>query len=164
MIIAFFSLGLGAVWWTEISCVSFAICCSDPFVIISCLHILEAKVCLRNVYLEMNRLCSSFRVWHVQSYTGQIWYHKLYCSFHFSTSVSEHHSLYLSHFTVPVPTCNISVTWELCMFAWRQEYCKKLHGLIDKLDEERYDIEAKVQKTDKEVNWPPRESHQKVPF
>ncbi|KAE8296687.1 Troponin I, fast skeletal muscle Troponin I, fast-twitch isoform [Larimichthys crocea] len=31
------------------------------------------------------------------------------------------------------------------------EYCKKLHGLIDKLDEERYDIEAKVQKTDKEI-------------
>ena len=38
------------------------------------------------------------------------------------------------------------------MFACRQEYCKKLHGLIDKIDEERYDIEAKVQKADKEVN------------
>ncbi|XP_036963564.1 troponin I, fast skeletal muscle-like [Acanthopagrus latus] len=31
------------------------------------------------------------------------------------------------------------------------EYCKKLHGLIDKIDEERYDIEAKVQKADKEI-------------
>ncbi|XP_041795253.1 troponin I, fast skeletal muscle-like [Chelmon rostratus] len=31
------------------------------------------------------------------------------------------------------------------------EYCKKLHALIDKIDEERYDIEAKVQKADKEI-------------
>ncbi|KAM8751180.1 troponin I, fast skeletal muscle-like [Acanthopagrus schlegelii] len=31
------------------------------------------------------------------------------------------------------------------------EYCKKLHSLIDKIDEERYDIEAKVQKADKEI-------------
>ncbi|KAL7402046.1 hypothetical protein ABVT39_008650 [Epinephelus coioides] len=31
------------------------------------------------------------------------------------------------------------------------EYCKKLHALIDKVDEERYDIEAKVQKADKEI-------------
>lgn len=38
------------------------------------------------------------------------------------------------------------------MFARRQEYCKKLHGLIDKIDEDRYDVEAKVQKADKEVN------------
>ncbi|XP_035521538.1 troponin I, fast skeletal muscle-like [Morone saxatilis] len=31
------------------------------------------------------------------------------------------------------------------------EVCKKLHALIDKIDEERYDIEAKVQKADKEI-------------
>ncbi|MEQ2263614.1 Troponin I, fast skeletal muscle, partial [Xenotaenia resolanae] len=31
------------------------------------------------------------------------------------------------------------------------EYCKKLHAAIDKIDEERYDIEAKVQKADKEI-------------
>ncbi|KAG8012383.1 Troponin I [Nibea albiflora] len=31
------------------------------------------------------------------------------------------------------------------------EYCKKLHALIDKIDEERYDIEGKVQKADKEI-------------
>ncbi|GAA6227691.1 troponin I, fast skeletal muscle-like [Lates japonicus] len=31
------------------------------------------------------------------------------------------------------------------------ETCKKLHALIDKIDEERYDAEAKVQKADKEI-------------
>ncbi|MEQ2224243.1 hypothetical protein ILYODFUR_005510 [Ilyodon furcidens] len=31
------------------------------------------------------------------------------------------------------------------------EYCKKLHAAIDQIDEERYDIEAKVQKADKEI-------------
>uniref|UniRef100_A0A8C6NUD0 Troponin I2, fast skeletal type n=1 Tax=Nothobranchius furzeri TaxID=105023 RepID=A0A8C6NUD0_NOTFU len=31
------------------------------------------------------------------------------------------------------------------------EVCKKLHQAIDKVDEERYDIEAKVQKADKEI-------------
>ncbi|XP_074534083.1 troponin I, fast skeletal muscle-like [Halichoeres trimaculatus] len=31
------------------------------------------------------------------------------------------------------------------------ETCKKLHALIDKIDEDRYDIEAKVQKADKEI-------------
>ncbi|XP_068459980.1 troponin I, fast skeletal muscle-like [Clinocottus analis] len=31
------------------------------------------------------------------------------------------------------------------------EYCKKLNSLIDRIDEERYDIEAKVQKADKEI-------------
>ncbi|KAM3608660.1 uncharacterized protein V6R79_002499 [Siganus canaliculatus] len=31
------------------------------------------------------------------------------------------------------------------------EVCKKLHGLIDKIDEDRYDIEAKVQKANKEI-------------
>ncbi|XP_074489560.1 troponin I, fast skeletal muscle-like [Sebastes fasciatus] len=31
------------------------------------------------------------------------------------------------------------------------EYCKKLHSIIDKIDEERYDIESKVQKCDKEI-------------
>lgn len=33
----------------------------------------------------------------------------------------------------------------------QQELCKKLHAAIDKIDDERYDAEAKVQKTDKEV-------------
>lgn len=33
----------------------------------------------------------------------------------------------------------------------QQEVCKKLHAAIDKIDEERYDAEAKVQKADKEV-------------
>ncbi|XP_024137928.1 troponin I, fast skeletal muscle [Oryzias melastigma] len=32
-----------------------------------------------------------------------------------------------------------------------QETCKKLHALIDKIDEERYDLEAKVGKADKEI-------------
>lgn len=32
-----------------------------------------------------------------------------------------------------------------------QDTCKKLHALIDKVDEERYDLEAKVGKADKEV-------------
>lgn len=36
-----------------------------------------------------------------------------------------------------------------CVFA--QETCKKLHALIDKVDEERYDLESKVGKADKEV-------------
>lgn len=45
------------------------------------------------------------------------------------------------------------------MFACRQEYCKKLHSLIDKIDEERYDVEAKVQKADKEVNSDTRKNH-----
>ncbi|KAF3706087.1 Troponin I, fast skeletal muscle Troponin I, fast-twitch isoform [Channa argus] len=31
------------------------------------------------------------------------------------------------------------------------EVCKKLHAAIDKVDEERYDIESKVQKADKEI-------------
>ncbi|XP_005748809.1 troponin I, fast skeletal muscle-like [Pundamilia nyererei] len=31
------------------------------------------------------------------------------------------------------------------------ELCKKLHAAIDKIDDERYDAEAKVQKTDKEI-------------
>ncbi|XP_029951898.1 troponin I, fast skeletal muscle-like [Salarias fasciatus] len=32
------------------------------------------------------------------------------------------------------------------------ETCKKLHALIDKIDEERYDLEAKVGKSDKEID------------
>ncbi|XP_071765082.1 troponin I, fast skeletal muscle-like [Centroberyx gerrardi] len=32
------------------------------------------------------------------------------------------------------------------------ETCKKLHALIDKIDEDRYDIEAKVGKADKEID------------
>lgn len=32
-----------------------------------------------------------------------------------------------------------------------QDLCKKLHQQIDKVDEERYDMEAKVAKADKEV-------------
>uniref|UniRef100_A0A668TK71 Troponin I2, fast skeletal type n=1 Tax=Oreochromis aureus TaxID=47969 RepID=A0A668TK71_OREAU len=32
------------------------------------------------------------------------------------------------------------------------ETCKKLHALIDKIDEERYDLEIKVGKTDKEID------------
>uniref|UniRef100_A0A8C9Y7F3 Troponin I type 2a (skeletal, fast), tandem duplicate 2 n=1 Tax=Sander lucioperca TaxID=283035 RepID=A0A8C9Y7F3_SANLU len=31
------------------------------------------------------------------------------------------------------------------------EACKKLHALIDKVDEERYDLESKVGKADKEI-------------
>lgn len=33
----------------------------------------------------------------------------------------------------------------------RQELCKKIYSAIDKIDEERYDAEAKVTKADKEV-------------
>ncbi|KAM8939659.1 troponin I, fast skeletal muscle [Pelodytes ibericus] len=32
-----------------------------------------------------------------------------------------------------------------------QEFCKKLHGKIDVVDEERYDMEVKVQKSTKEL-------------
>ncbi|CAJ1056020.1 hypothetical protein L3Q82_007119 [Xyrichtys novacula] len=31
------------------------------------------------------------------------------------------------------------------------ETCKKLHALIDKVDEERYDLDSKVKKADKEI-------------
>lgn len=33
----------------------------------------------------------------------------------------------------------------------KQDFCKKLHLSLDKVDEERYDTEAKVAKTNKEV-------------
>lgn len=33
----------------------------------------------------------------------------------------------------------------------RQDFCKKLHQAIDKIDEERYDTQVKVEKADKEV-------------
>lgn len=36
-------------------------------------------------------------------------------------------------------------------FPHRQEFCKKLYQALDKIDEDRYDAEAKVAKTDKEV-------------
>lgn len=36
-------------------------------------------------------------------------------------------------------------------FVYQQEICKKLHAAIDKIDEARYDAEAKVQKADTEV-------------
>lgn len=32
-----------------------------------------------------------------------------------------------------------------------QDYCKKLYQSLDKIDEDRYDAEAKVEKTQKEV-------------
>lgn len=35
-----------------------------------------------------------------------------------------------------------------------QELCKKLHAKIDAVDEERYDTEVKLQKTNKEVSFP----------
>lgn len=34
-----------------------------------------------------------------------------------------------------------------------QETCRKLHALIDKVDEERYDLLTKVGKAEKEVNF-----------
>lgn len=37
------------------------------------------------------------------------------------------------------------------MFVCEKEICKKLHQALDKIDETRYDAEAKVVKTDKEV-------------
>lgn len=33
-----------------------------------------------------------------------------------------------------------------------KETCRKLHALIDKVDEARYDLQAKVTKAEKEVN------------
>lgn len=45
---------------------------------------------------------------------------------------------------------------KLSMSSFDQETCKKLNALIEKIDEERYDLEAKVGKADKEVgptNW-----------
>lgn len=42
----------------------------------------------------------------------------------------------------------LSFTW--CSTC-HQELCKKIHAAIDKIDESRYDIEAKVQKADIEV-------------
>lgn len=38
------------------------------------------------------------------------------------------------------------------MFVYQQEMLKKLAHTIDKVDEERYDAEAKVNKADKEVD------------
>lgn len=38
-----------------------------------------------------------------------------------------------------------------------QELCKKLHAKIESVDEERYDTEVKLQKTNKEVSF--RGSH-----
>lgn len=38
-----------------------------------------------------------------------------------------------------------------CLFICQQEICRKLHAAIDKIDEARYDAEAKVQKMEKEV-------------
>lgn len=35
-----------------------------------------------------------------------------------------------------------------------QELCRKLHAKIESVDEERYDIEVKLQKTNKEVSFP----------
>uniref|UniRef100_A0A3Q1HCC5 Troponin I2, fast skeletal type n=1 Tax=Acanthochromis polyacanthus TaxID=80966 RepID=A0A3Q1HCC5_9TELE len=37
-------------------------------------------------------------------------------------------------------------------YLYLQETCKKLHALIDAVDEERYDLEAKVSKADKEID------------
>lgn len=37
------------------------------------------------------------------------------------------------------------------MFVCQQEICKKLYQSLDKIDEDRYDAEAKVLKTDNEV-------------
>lgn len=34
-----------------------------------------------------------------------------------------------------------------------KETCRKLHALIDKVDEERYDLQTKVTKAEKEVNF-----------
>uniref|UniRef100_A0A665TGA8 Troponin I, fast skeletal muscle-like n=1 Tax=Echeneis naucrates TaxID=173247 RepID=A0A665TGA8_ECHNA len=39
----------------------------------------------------------------------------------------------------------------ICLLIPRQEICKKIHQAIDKIDEARYDAEAKVQKADKEI-------------
>lgn len=43
---------------------------------------------------------------------------------------------------------------ELRLSPVSKEICKKLHLAIDKIDETRYDVEAKVQKADKEVRKP----------
>lgn len=40
----------------------------------------------------------------------------------------------------------------MIFFLILQEICKKLAATIDKIDEARYDAEAKVQKADKEVS------------
>lgn len=39
-----------------------------------------------------------------------------------------------------------------CFFSRQQDICKKLYQSLDKIDEDRYDSEAKVAKTDKEVH------------
>lgn len=39
-------------------------------------------------------------------------------------------------------------------FLSSQELCKKLHAKIESVDEERYDTEVKLQKTNKEVSFP----------
>uniref|UniRef100_A0A3P9CGL1 Troponin I2, fast skeletal type n=1 Tax=Maylandia zebra TaxID=106582 RepID=A0A3P9CGL1_9CICH len=45
--------------------------------------------------------------------------------------------------------CGKIIFWGF--FMHQQELCKKLHAAIDKIDDERYDAEAKVQKADKEI-------------
>lgn len=46
----------------------------------------------------------------------------------------------------------LAVNIPLCFSS--QELCKKLHAKIESVDEERYDTEVKLQKTNKEVSFP----------
>lgn len=48
-----------------------------------------------------------------------------------------------------------------CTCVFTKETCKKLYALIDKIDEDRYDLEAKVGKADKEVKLPQKSSIEK---
>ena len=43
------------------------------------------------------------------------------------------------------------VNFSFSFLFFLQDICKKLHQALDKIDEERYDAEAKVGKTNKEV-------------
>lgn len=47
---------------------------------------------------------------------------------------------------------NSSLKFFLFIYFILQEICKKLQAAIDKIDEARYDAEAKVQKADKDVS------------
>ncbi|KAM3608960.1 uncharacterized protein V6R79_007427 [Siganus canaliculatus] len=50
-----------------------------------------------------------------------------------------------------LPPCSSDGPSSNCRLLLQQEICKKLSQALDKIDEDRYDAEAKVDKTDKEI-------------
>lgn len=64
------------------------------------------------------------------------------------------HLFYKSeHEIQPLLFFNIKIRLLILFFIRLQALCKELHHKIDVVDEERYDIELKVGKNNKEVRW-----------